>query len=215
MISKVGKLVIAILGDSILNGDHLGENSFPKLLFKNLGDAKYIVANFAVDGACMMKGCDSPYWNTSEYSKAKKMQPNLVVMSFGTNDAKAINWNTTDKHSERMFKRDFIDMIERVQSIKSHPSVFVCIPPPVYCKRCWYDIKQNVVNEELPEVLADVAHRTGAVLVDTFEPLGGRKHKKPLFFFNTTKPHDFTDQFPNDGTFKLCCYVVVGMCTRE
>jgi lysophospholipase L1-like esterase len=210
LLSKINEgasLTVACVGDSITNGKYLGESSYPQILQKKLGSMRFKVSNFGLDGTCIVKTCSKPYWQTKEYSAAKSSQPNIVIIQFGTNDPKfglynkRLAWNSTDSYSANIFRRDYIDMIERFQSLKSHPTVFLCIPPPVYCRRCWFDINAKVINEELPAIIADIAYRTGAVLVNNFEPLGGIALTKPLMFYKSADPREWPEKMPEDGKF--------------
>ena len=206
-ISEGAPLVVACIGDSITNGKYLGDLSYPSILQKKMGHMRFKVLNFGLDGTCIVKTCSKPYWPTKEFSAAKSSQPSIVILQFGTNDPKfglynkRVKWNSTDSYSANIFRRDYIDMIERFQSLKSHPTVFLCIPPPVYCRRCWFDINARVINEELPTIVADVAYRTGAVLINNFEPLGGIALAKPLMFYKSADPREWPEKMPEDGEF--------------
>lgn len=105
--------IVTCVGDSITKGSGASspDKTYPALLERLLQDhykplthhlsSTHLsthpinVINFGVSSMCATKKSDHPYWKTEEIKGALKSQPSIVLIMFGTNDAKAVNWNET------------------------------------------------------------------------------------------------------------------------
>jgi len=47
----------------------------------------YVVHNFGAGGKATMRSSNKPYWNSEQYQKALKSNPDVVIIGLGTNDA--------------------------------------------------------------------------------------------------------------------------------
>ena len=201
----VKEQIISCVGDSITNGSN-SKSSYPAVLRKQFREHRFTVHNFGSNGQTALKDSDHSYWSEPEYRKAMNSTPHIVVLQFGTNDARATNWN------ESLFRLDYINMIERFQSLPSQPVIFLCIPPPIYCPKkntksknsndCWKHAERaKVVNNDLPRIISDISFYTGSILVDNFELLGGKKLTKPELFYEREKVEEdkWTNKYPFDG----------------
>ena len=80
------KMTIACVGDSITFGARLEDpatNAYPARLQLLLGDS-YEVINLGVGGCTLIRKGKPTVWN--QLTKIKKSNPDLVVISLGTND---------------------------------------------------------------------------------------------------------------------------------
>ena len=200
-------LIISCVGDSITNGSSVNSTSaYPAFLQRHYSKAKVQVNNFGSNGMTVLKVSDHPYWLEKEFTLSIQSNATYIVLQFGTNDAKPSNWNET------LFREDYTTLIELYQSGLSHPAIFLCIPPPIYCPKrtafneesntCWkYHKRMHVVNTLLPPIIHDLAFRTGASLVDNFNLLGGEKLSNPEAFYHSTqtKEENWTNLPPHDG----------------
>ena len=196
-------MVIGCVGDSLTEGALSDKrvSSYPQLLQERLPNPPYKIFNFGRGGVTAQRGIGTPpaaYIETTKYKDSMSAHLDVVVLQLGTNDARKIYWN------EDKFRADYIDLIERYQSLSSHPIVFVSTPPPVYCSTtCWFDVQPNVVNEVLPRLVPEIAHYTGAYLIDNFAVFGGIKFSNPASFYEPghVKMADWSHQNrpPYDG----------------
>ena len=83
-----------------------------------------VVNNFGVSGTTALKDGDHPYWATKPYQSAIAFQADYIVIQFGTNDAKVINWNET------AYVKDFVELINSFKQSKKKPAIFISSPPP-------------------------------------------------------------------------------------
>jgi lysophospholipase L1-like esterase len=226
-------LVVTVFGDSITlgaDGDKRA-SSYPKQLQEKLGSKEFHIMNLGfttsldpVPGAAAINplkyvttGTGTSGTGTSKKSKksgpefdfcswrdraeeaTKHGKPDIAVIQFGTSLTHKLCWNET------RFITDYIDMIEKTQKLRSHPALFICIPPPAYCNtgECALDIQPEIVNNRLPALISLIAHKTGAFLVDNFGALGGQQLGRPDTFFapgKVTKTEwKRQNKFPYDG----------------
>ena len=200
-------LIILCVGDSITNGSSVNvSSSYPALLQSHFDTKMFEVLKFGSNGATALKVSEKPFWFESEFPESISRSPKYVILQFGTNDAKEGTWN------ESNFRSDYIDLIEKYQSLRSLPSVLLSIPPPILCphktpnnekeNNCWaYSSRSHTVNTLLPKIISEIAYRTGSGLVDNFNYLGGVKLSRPDAFFEEGKVAEieWTNKHPYDG----------------
>eukprot|EP01041_Mallomonas_annulata_P005843 gene5843-11803_t len=185
--SSLETIIIACVGDSLTEG--YAHVSYPMVLQSLLGNG-YKVLNFGVAGSTMTKNVSRSYWSYERLSQAMTSSPDIVVIQFGTNDAKDTVWNQV------RFLNDYSDMILRFQRLDSHPHVFICIPPPYMYRKSLYRIIINVINQVLPQIIPDLASSiTNTSLIDNFNPMGGHNRTMHEAYYNFTRPHEYL----NDG----------------
>ena len=195
------KVIVFCVGDSITKGSHATDKtktSYPAVLEELLnkgGDTRFVVHNYGIGGNTVQKhgvgdGNDPPsmsYWDSKYYRVATSGTPSIVILQFGTNDAKSQNWN------ENRFLDDYVDMINSFKSLACEPVIFICIPPPIYLP--FMNIQLEIVNGVLPKVIRKIAEKTGVRVIDLFDAMGGEKLNKQNLYLDKGKPI----KWPNDG----------------
>lgn len=204
---KHDPLIVSCVGDSLTNGSSVNvSSSYPAFLQRHFDKNHFIIRKFGSNGASVLRNSDKPFWMEKEYDLAMGSHPHYVIVQFGTNDAKPQNWNETK------FKSDYVNLIERFQSLNTRPKVIICIPPPIYCPKegdknvepndCGkYASRAIIVNNHLPTIISEIAYFTGAVIVDNFNILGGNKLSQPGAFYEPGKlsEKEWTNSHPYDG----------------
>lgn len=135
---------IVCVGNSVTAGYSLadpGTQAWPARLGAILGN-KYVVYNCGVSGTTMLKRGTSPYWNTSRFTDAKNYNPDILIISLGTNDSHPSNWIYKND-----FYNDYAAMIDAFRQNGRNPAVYVCYPVA-----CYGDNTQiaNLQNELIP-----------------------------------------------------------------
>ena len=139
---------IACVGDSITYGyacSNQATQSYPAQLQKLLGDG-YIIRNFGVNSATMLKNGNKPYWKQSAYSESMSSEPDIVLLMLGTNDSKTVNWSS---HRDE-FLQDMEEMIAGYQNLPSHPTVYVGISPRLTVDEVMDLVNPVIVDEIVP-----------------------------------------------------------------
>jgi len=150
---------VACVGDSITAGYGLqkGEKSYPNCLRELMG-REFRIQAFAASGRTLSKQGDMPIWKTQALDQAAAMQPDVVVIALGTNDAKPKNF---EKVSE--LPNDAVAMIHLFRDLPSKPTVIIALPAPVY--RTNYGIlEENLVR--VRATLAETAKKENVQVID-------------------------------------------------
>ena len=158
---------VVCVGNSVTAGYTLqnAAETWPARLGVMLG-SKYTVFNCGVSGTTMLKRSNTPYWNTSRFTDAKNYDPNILIISLGTNDAYPTNWQ---------YKADFVNdysaMIDAFRQNGRNPIIFLCYPVA-----CYADAPQpaNLQNEVIP-LIAQVAKAKGAFIIDYNTPTQNKR----------------------------------------
>jgi lysophospholipase L1-like esterase len=137
---------VACVGDSITKGVGTTKgNAYPAQLGRMLGD-KWLVQNFGVSGATLLKHGDKPYQKQAAFTNALAFHPDIVVIKLGTNDTKPANWGL-----KADFVADYKDLIRQFAELPSHPRFFLCHPAAVVGGGKW-DINEAGVLAIIPLV---------------------------------------------------------------
>jgi lysophospholipase L1-like esterase len=158
---------IACVGNSITYGSGIENRekmSYPAQLQSWLG-SKYIVRNFGVSGATMIRNGDKPYWNEPEYKAALEFNPDIIIIKLGTNDSKPQNWKFSTE-----FATDYRDMISSFKSLDCNPRVLIALPVPVFTAEKW-GIREAVVRDEIIPILKEISKETKSQYIDLYTPL--------------------------------------------
>lgn len=166
----IGQLIsaqikVACVGNSITYGYGLSDRtteSYPVKLQELLGSG-YAVSNFGVNSRTLLKNGNLPYWSTSEYTQAKNLKPDVVIIMLGTNDAKLeTNWIP---HRDE-FIDDYKAMIKSFRNLSSDPEIWVCEIVPAY-KTIW-EITDSIIKNEVNPKIKEVALEEGLSLMDMY-----------------------------------------------
>lgn len=116
---------VACVGDSITAGARVDmqTETYPVRLQELLGDS-YLVKNFGIGGATLIKTGRPNVWQNLDAIKA--FQPDVVVISLGTNDTvggRRQNWEKIET-----FEKDYTDLIKSLASLSTRPRIVLCTP---------------------------------------------------------------------------------------
>ncbi|NRB50634.1 MAG: hypothetical protein HRU41_23395 [Saprospiraceae bacterium] len=125
--------VIACVGDSITFGARLeapDTYSYPAQLQLMLGN-QYQVHNLGVGSCTLIRKGKPTVWD--QLSKVKALQPEMVVISLGTNDTCGLGTCGDRKCWEykEEYKKDYLDLIDTLKALPSKPKIWVCAPSPM------------------------------------------------------------------------------------
>ena len=166
---------IACVGDSITYGAAIRDrvnNCYPMVLGGLLG-RKYSVRNFGVNGATLLKKGDKPYWKLKAFREVSEFNPNVVVIKLGTNDTKPQNWSKAGIE----YEADLRSMIAHFQKLPAKPSIYLCLPVPVYQTR--WGINEKTVTGGLIPIIKKVAQDTKLTVIDLHMALSGKPEMFP------------------------------------
>lgn len=157
---------IVCVGNSITAGYGLVDwtkQSYPARLQILLG-SKYTVRNCGVSGRTMLKKGDSPYWNEIMYKEAKNFNPDIVIISLGTNDCQKQNWIYKDE-----FYNDYVAMVNEFRANGKNPHIFVCLPPPIYVDI--YSYTDSILRKQVIPLIDSVCITQKTSRIDFYHPM--------------------------------------------
>lgn len=181
------KVRIACVGDSITYGARLENRdkfSYPARLQELMGE-NYIVENFGVGSCTLIRKGKPTVWN--QLSEIKAFNPEIVIISLGTNDTCGEGtcgdrkcWEYKDE-----FEGDYSDLIDTLKSWPSQPKIWICAPSPMVLETP--GLNQDRINgltirkprlQQLIKTTKKVAEKKKVGFIDLNTPL---ENKPELF----------------------------------
>ena len=156
---------VACIGNSITFGAFIKDrikDSYPAQLGQMLGD-KYRVKNYGFSGRTLLNRGNHPYMSEKMFFEAIKWQPDIVIITLGTNDSKAQNWKY-----KKDFKKNYNRMITAFDTLSSHPKIYLATTVPVYKKGM--KINAEVVANEINPLIKEIAKEKKLSLIDFYTP---------------------------------------------
>lgn len=164
---------VVCIGDSITEGAGLAnqsQTSYPVVLGRLLGEL-YTVQNCGRSATTLQKEGDFPYWICKEFSNVFAYNPDIIVIKLGTNDTKPQNWN-----AER-FEKDYQALIDTLNSIKSNPNIYLCLPVPVY-KTAW-GINDSTITKGVIPAIKHIAAANNIPIIDLYSSMSNQAENFP------------------------------------
>lgn len=162
------KVRVACVGDSITYGHPVvykePEKAYPAVLGKLLGD-DYDVRNFGCNSATLARIGNVPYWNQPQLKKATEFNPNVVIITLGTNDSKVKAWMDA-----KQFVPDLKALIKHFRDLPAKPKIYLGVPAPVSPKRT-RGITAAKVRKTITPMIREVAEEEDVPLIDFYTPL--------------------------------------------
>lgn len=177
--ARPGQTRVACVGDSITYGHGIRgwfRNSYPAVLGRLLGPG-YCVNNYGYSGRTAGKTGDYPYTQERLYRKSLAFQPDIVILMLGTNDSKPTNWR-----GREAFREDLREIIRAYRQLSSSPTVFLMLPPPAWPldgKPVQYDIRADVIADEIRPAVRAIADEEGLPLIDLYEVFANKAQMFP------------------------------------
>jgi len=170
MLGHQGKIRVACVGDGLPVGQGLNNKrkyAFPTQLEKLLG-VKWEVRNFGVAGTTVREGGQRPFANEKALEQVLAWKPDVVVCSFGINDALEPEW----RHAAE-FVADYRALLRRFDSLDKSPRLWICDLPPLFPGHRLYEKLQSN-RPALRAAIWDVARSERLPIIDFFTPLADR-----------------------------------------
>jgi len=171
---------VSCVGDSLTYGyavEDRENNCYPHVLNDLLGD-DYVVGNFGVNGATMLKTGDLPYWSHENFKMSGMIDPDYVIIMLGSNDSKVHNFTDMDD-----FINTYEEMINHYRRLPSKPRVYIATPPTDFPSK---SDKESSIRGEVVEQIAE-----GIRIL-------GKKRRVPVIDIHK-KTADYPEGFLSDG----------------
>lgn len=177
------KVRVACIGDSITFGarlENLDKDSYPAQLQELLGE-DYKVVNFGVSSCTLIRKGKPNVWE--QLDKIKESNPDIVIISLGTNDTCDGNRKCWDHKDE--YHGDYCDLIDTLRTFPSKPIIWICAPSPMVLETAGLSDsrKTNLLErqprlQELIDHVKKVAKEKKTNFIDLNTPMS---HKPALF----------------------------------
>ena len=182
---------VACIGNSITAGYDLKKNeTYPIKLQALLGSA-YKVENYGVSGTTMLKDPNDghsnvdldlsqwSYWEAddpgrdksggkAEYDKALASEPDIVIIKFGTNDARFGNWRSSTGYGKDNFYAHYVEFMNSFIAVNPNVTFYICYSLPSF-KDQTDDQRNRIINEVIP-VIKQLARKQNVHLIDLHSP---------------------------------------------
>jgi acyl-CoA thioesterase-1 len=160
---------IACIGNSITYGWTLTDTTkrYPSVLRTLLGAAQYAVQNDGVNSTTVLKQGNVPYWTNGKFADVFAFRPVIVTVMLGTNDTKAVNWDSYGVN----FQRDYEALIDTLNTLASKPMVFLALPPPIWTNT--FGIRDSILTNFIIPLIRQIGTARGLRVIDANTPLRG------------------------------------------
>ena len=169
-------LRIACIGNSVTYGyghRNPARTSYPTQLSALLGPG-YEVRNFGHSGATLLRRGHRPYMQQQAYHDAIVFAPDKAIIHLGLNDTDPRNWpNYRDE-----FIPDYLALIDSLRKANPRVEVYVCRMTPIFHGHARFQSGTRDWHAQIQHAIEEVAHLSGAHLIDLHEPL---YHRPDLF----------------------------------
>jgi acyl-CoA thioesterase-1 len=158
------KIRVAAVGDSNTYGygvvlDNRTKNSYPAQLQSLLG-TKYEVLNYGLTGRTLLSDGDRPYTAEPFFNLSQQVEPGVVLIMLGTNDAKPQNWNAAE------YEQQLATLATIYRNLASHPAVYLLTPPAAFTNTA--RINPQVVADQVVPIVKRVGKKLGLPVVDIY-----------------------------------------------
>merc|ERR1712196_132416 len=101
------------------------------------------------------------------------------------------NWKHDGVTGPEFFEADYKDMISQLRALKTSPTVYTAIPPPLY-KDGALSMNMTIINELLPPLIEKINNDMELPYppINVFKALGGRELLHPDWFGDNCHPND-------------------------
>lgn len=147
---------IACVGDSITVGCSSRNHGYRGPL-QLLGTDDFQVFGFGHSATTVRHG-DISYWDTPEIRHALASEPDVVIIMFGTNDAKLEEASQGWEFWLQDFKATYANLINEFKQLPTKPRIFLMIPPSCYPPKD-YDFGRNttLINGGYSALIREIA----------------------------------------------------------
>ena len=155
---------VVCIGNSLTAGTgttNPATKAWPAQLRTMLGSG-YSLLNCGVSGSEMTKSGNSPYWNKSQFTTARNFDPQILIISLGTDDASTANLPFISDYAT-----DYVAMIDSFRVNGKNPIVYICFPAPDFGNT----VQNTVIHDQIIPLIDQVHSLRESKVIDLYNPL--------------------------------------------
>jgi lysophospholipase L1-like esterase/nitrate reductase NapAB chaperone NapD len=155
---------VVCIGNSLTVGTgttNPSTKSWPAQLRTMLGTG-YSVLNCGFSGSEMTKSGNSPYWNKTQFTTARNSDPQILIISLGTDDASTANLPYIGDYAT-----DYVAMIDSFRVNAKNPIVYICYPAPDFGNTA----QNTVIHDQIIPLIDQVHGLRESTVIDFYNPL--------------------------------------------
>ena len=138
-----------------------GTKAWPAQLRTMLG-SDYTLLNCGVSGSVITKTGNFPFWNKAQYTQARNFDPQILIISIGTDDASTANLPFIGN-----FATDYVALIDSFRVNGKNPKVYICYPTSYFG-----NVAQNtVIHDQILPLIDQVHSMRETTVIDFYNPL--------------------------------------------
>lgn len=182
---------VACIGNSITYGDKVSNrniNAYPEklevLLNTYYTGKNFDVVNYGVSGTTMLKDPydkdpvkDEDQWSYWEFKDGSKdgggrvqydlalsNAPDIVIIKFGTNDARLENWRSAEGYGKNNFYNHYTEFINSFRAVNPNVIIYICFNTPSF--RDQTIGQMNRIREDVIPIIKQIARKNRVHLID-------------------------------------------------
>ena len=163
---------VVCIGDSITFGAGSNREERWSARLQNALGEKYEVFNLGISGTTLQSKGDSPYTAKDNYTIARQIEGDIILIALGTNDSKPANWKNA-----AAFSRDYETMIKELRTGNPKAEIYCLLPVPAYPGN--YGIRDSIIRGEVIPAIRKVAGKAKCRVIDLYTPMKGEGSKVP------------------------------------
>ena len=135
--------------------------AWPAQLRTMLGSG-YSLLNCGISGSVITKNGTSSFWNKTQYTTARNFDPQILIISFGTDDASTANLPFISD-----FATDYVAMIDSFRVNGKNPIVYICYPTSYFGNTA----QNTVIHDQILPLIDQVHSLRESTVIDFYNPL--------------------------------------------
>ena len=135
--------------------------AWPAQLRTMLGSG-YSLLNCGVSGSVITKTGSFPFWNKLQYTAARNFDPQILIISLGTDDASTANLPFIGN-----FVTDYVAMIDSFRVNGKNPTVYICYPTSYFGN----EAQNTVIHDQILPLIDQVHSLRETTVIDFYNPL--------------------------------------------
>lgn len=170
--AQTSPIKVACIGNSVTYGyllNNPAKESYPSVLQNLLGD-KFVVNNFGLSGATLLRNGHNPYHKTKPFAAALDFRPDIAIIHLGLNDTDPRNW----PEFRNEFAPDYARLIDTLRKQNPEVKIYICRLTPIFNEHPRFKSGTRDWYWQIQDLIPKIALANNTKLIDLNAPLYNR-----------------------------------------